>query len=72
MNKELIQEASTITLNEINPRLKRGGILPSASLFALLVELKHYGKITHIQLRKCLEAEMFKENWDKSFEEIKI
>ena len=72
MNKELIQEASTIVINEVNPRLKRGGILPNSGLLALLIKLKQCGKMTHIQLRKCLEAEMFKENWDKSFEEMKV
>lgn len=72
MNKELIQEASTIVINEVAPRIKRGGILPNAKLFAILVELKHYGKITHRQLRQCLEAEMFEENWNKTLEEIKI
>ena len=72
MNKDLIQEASTIAINEVAPRKKRGGKLPHPKLFALLVELKHYGKISHIQLRKCLEAEMFEENWNKSFEEIEV
>ena len=68
--KTLTQELSSIIINEVKPRLDRGGIYPNSEVFAFMVKLKHEEKISHRQLRQYLEAEMFKENWDKSLEEI--
>lgn len=70
MSNEIIQRGSTIIINEVLPRMKKGGILPHPELMAFLVKLKQEGLLSHIYLRKILDAEMFKENWDKSLEEL--
>ena len=58
-SKTPIQIASSMLINDIAPRLKKGGKMIPARLVAFLATLKHEGKLSHYQLRQFLDAEMF-------------
>lgn len=63
---------SNILINEIKPRMERGGKFVNYKFLAYLVYLKHTGRLSHRELRIILEAEMFKENHSKSLKEIQL
>ena len=59
------QQISNIIIQEINPRLKKGGKMPNPNTVAFFIELKNKGLINHITLRKFLDYEMFPNNHEE-------
>lgn len=52
--------AATLIMEEVAPRLKKGGIMPDPIQFSMLVQEKTNGRLSTLQIRDILDGLMFK------------